>query len=424
MFDKLPPQNIQMEESIISAALLDREVAEEICELIFPEEFYRPAHQKIFAAIKDQVEKGGPVDAPLIAEVLMGRKQLEEIGGAVYLAKLLDEAPVPPNAKYYCGVIREKAHFRRIISVSNKIMQQCYSANGHNSREIIDEIQREVLELDPECSRGGYARASDLLNDRLDHYAYLSENKGRLTGIPSFFPDLDRITCGFQDADLIILAARPSMGKTALALNFLVGMALRSIPSAIFSFEMSREQLLDRMTASLSGVNLLKFRSGYFEDGDWEKIMNDAFDRLHSAEIFIDDTAESDISAVRRRARRLKKAGARIILLDYLQLLGVRGETNPYRAVSVISRQLKLMAKELSVPVIALSQLSRKLEDRPEKRPRLSDLRESGALEQDADVVMFLYRDEVYNPTTKDRGQAELNVAKHRNGPLGTIKLK
>lgn len=418
MNNRVPPHAIDVERSLISVLMHSKNAAAEVLDTICPDDFYRGAHQKIISAAKDLHRKGEPLDLPILTEALQVRGVLEEIGGAYYLAGLLDE-PVPSSVPRYCTVLQEKAALRRLIHTCQKTIQDCHEAR--DAGEVIDLAQREILKVQAEGS-GQAIQINSLLDEAIDRYEQLEKMKGKIKGIPSFFPDLDLILAGYQPSDLVILAARPSMGKTAFAVSNLYHMGLRDIPCGIFSLEMSKEQIIDRIAAVSARVGSTKFRSGRFADDDWQRITS-AFGKLYGRPIYIDDSADSRFSSIRKRARQMVKLGVKIIFVDYLQLITGTNPHNRNLEISEITRGLKLLAKDLQIPIVLLSQLSRKCEERNNKRPLLSDLRDSGAIEQDADVVLFLFREEAYSVTEENKGLAELIVAKQRNGPTGAINL-
>lgn len=415
---RLPPQAVELEQSIIAAFLLDNEAAPVIIDIMKPADFYRRSHQKIMETAWEIHSQGGPIDAALLAETLYSKGLLESIGGGAYLSELL-ETPIPSNIETYCQRIKQKAALRRLIDICSRTMQSCYQAEDPDG--TIEAAQQQILAVQSD-HLGKAASLDELLPSALDRYENLRKKSGQTTGLASGFPDLDGMLNGFQDSDLVILAARPSMGKTALATNFCLNVGLSGVECGLFSLEMSRQQILDRMTAIIARVNSAKFRNGRFVQDDWAKITG-AFSRLSGAPIWIDDTSDSKISVLRKRARQLVRQGVKIIFVDYLQLITGNNQSNRNLEISEITRGLKLLAKDLQIPIVLLSQLSRKCEERDDKRPRLSDLRDSGSIEQDADVVLFLYRDEVYKESRENKGLAELKIAKHRNGPIGTIGL-
>ena len=422
----LPPQNLEAEASLLSAILIDNTALLEILEVLAPEDFYRSAHQRIFEAITDLFTRSEPVDLVTLANMLKEKGTLEEIGGAAFLAKLVDTAPMAVNATHYAKIVHDKACVRRLIAKSNQIVQRCFEDRG-NVDELLDFAEQSVFEIAENKSRKSFHPIGSLIEKNIDKLEERQGNRTLITGTPTGFTDLDYLTSGFQPSDLIILAARPSMGKTAFALNIARNTAVETQNAvALFSLEMSKEQLTMRMLCAEARVDSHRLRGGFLSNEDWANITQ-AASVLSEAPIFIDDSPDLSSLDVRAKARRLKmdnKLG--LVIIDYLQLM--QGRRNTERRdleISEISRSLKALAKELEVPVVALSQLNRKLEERTDKRPKLSDLRESGALEQDADVVMFIYRDEVYNrdENNPNAGKAEIIVAKHRNGPTGDVPL-
>ncbi|MGM0453527.1 MAG: replicative DNA helicase [Thermodesulfobacteriota bacterium] len=425
-FQKLPPQSIEAEESLISAVLLDNSTLLDILEVVSPDDFYKSAHQKIFAAITDLFSEDEPVDLVTLAERLKKDNQLESVGGAVYLAKIVDTAPVPANAKNYATIVRDKATLRRMITTANDIVQRCYEQTG-NIDEVIDNAESSLLAIAEQKLKQNVFPISKIIEANIDALEERQGNKSLMSGVPSGFKKLDEMTSGFQPSDLIILAARPGMGKTALALNLARYAAVEGeIPVAVFSLEMSKEQLSLRLLCSEARINSARVRDCFFNDDDWYRLTN-AAGVLSGAPIFIDDSPDLSTLDVKTKARRLKREkNLGMILIDYLQLMRP-GKTMERREleISEMSRTMKGLAKELGIPVIALSQLNRRLEERSDKRPQLSDLRESGALEQDADLVMFIYRDDVYNTdeNNPNKNLAELHLAKQRNGPTGMCPL-
>jgi len=415
-----PPHSTEIEQSILAALLyFHQETADEILDSVSSQDFYKIAHQHILSTALELHRAGEPLEAPIMAEALKAKGVLDQIGGGSYLAKVMD-IPVPSNIETSCRILREKAALRRAIQICQKTIHACHHAS--DAADVIDVAQREILQIQSD-GNGQAVLIDDLIDDARERYDRLNNLQGQTTGVPSFFPDLDTLLAGYQRSDLLILAARPAMGKTAFAVCNLVNMGLHDIPCGIFSLEMSKEQLVDRMTAVSSKVNSLKFRSGRFVNDDWVAITN-ALGEFQGKPIWIDDSSDPRLSSLRKKSRQMVKNGAKIIFIDYLQLLSGAKQQNRNLEISEITRGLKLLAKDLNIPIVLLSQLSRKCEERDPKRPRLSDLRDSGAIEQDADVVMFLYRDEVYKPTDDNRGLAELIIAKQRNGPTGTIGLK
>jgi replicative DNA helicase len=423
---KLPPQSIEAEESILSAILLDNSTLLDVLEILTPEDFYRSAHQKIFAAITDLFTKAEPVDLVTLTNVIRDNNQLEAIGGAAYLARLVDTVPSAVNVQHYARIVRDKSSLRRLIAKANDITQHCYE-DGGNLDDVLNFAESAVFEISEDKHQAAFHPISKIIESNIDALEERQGQRALVTGVPSGFTRLDHLTSGLQGSDLIILAARPSMGKTAMALNMARHAAVdANVPVAVFSLEMSKEQLSERMLCAEARVDSNRLRGGFINPDDWHRI-TEAASILSEAPLFIDDSPDISATSIRTKSRRLKMdKGLGLIIIDYLQLM--KGRTITERRdleISEISRALKLLAKELNVPVIALSQLNRKLEERSDKRPQLSDLRESGALEQDADVVAFIYRDEVYNKdeNNPNRGTAEVIIAKQRNGPTGVVPL-
>ncbi|MFO7929898.1 MAG: replicative DNA helicase [Thermodesulfobacteriota bacterium] len=423
---KLPPQSLEAEESIISAALLDNNVLLDILDILTPEAFYKSAHQKIFASITELFANDEPVDLVTLTERLKSKNQLESAGGAVYLAKIVDTAPVPANAAHYARIIRDKAVLRRLISTANDIVQKCYDESG-STDDMVDFAEGALFDIADQKQKQNFYPISRIIESNIDALEARQGNKSLISGVPSGFKKLDQLTSGFQSSDLIIMAARPGMGKTALALNIARNAAVESdTPVALFSLEMSKEQLSLRLLCSEARIDSARVRDGFFNEDDWYSLTN-AAGVLSSAPIYIDDSPELTSLDIKTKTRRLKREkGVGMIIVDYLQLVRPR-KTYERRELEIsdMSRTMKGLAKELDIPVIALSQLNRRLEDRSDKRPQLSDLRESGALEQDADLVIFIYRDEVYNEdeNNPNKNIAEIHLAKQRNGPTGTCSL-
>ncbi len=422
----LPPQHIEAEESIISAILRDNNTLLDVIEILAPEDFYRTAHQKIFIAIIDLFDKTEPIDLVTVTNRLKEKGQLEEIGGASYLSRLLDTAPPAVNAPHHAKIVHDKASLRRLIEKSNAIVKRCLKEQG-DADDIIDFAETAIFEITENKSQQAFYPISKIILGNIETLEENQGNRSLVTGVPTGFSHLDNLTSGFQNSDLIILAARPSMGKTALALNIARNAAVEAnIPVAIFSLEMSKEQLSLRMLCSEARIDSSRLRSGFFSMEDWHRL-TDAAGLLSESPIYIDDSASLTAMDIRAKARRLKMdKNIGLIIIDYLQLMQGRvGAERRDLEISEISRAMKALAKELNLPVLALSQLNRMLEQRTDKRPRLSDLRESGALEQDADVVAFIYRDEVYNKEEDNpsRGVAEILLSKQRNGPTGDVYL-
>ena len=428
----LLPQNIEAEESIISAILLDNDVLPDVTEILTAEDFYTSAHKKIFTAIVELFSEDEPVDLVTLANKLKEKGVLEKVGGATYLAKIVDSAPIAINARHYAGIVNNKALLRRLIYASNKILNRCYEDSG-DIDAVTDYVERSIFdELSMKNkSKAGYLRIDSIIEKNFVAIAERQKNKSLYTGIPTGFDRLDSLTSGLQASDLIILAARPAMGKTAFALNIARNVAVDAkVPVLVCSLEMSKEQLGMRLLCAEARVSSSRIRSGFVSKDDWAKLAH-ASGVLAGAPIFIDDTSSITALDIRSKARRLKiKEDIGLIIVDYLQLMEGRGgdkKSSDRRDLEIadISRTLKGLAKELDIPIIALSQLNRMLEQRNDKKPKLSDLRESGAIEQDADIVMFIYREEQYKekPEESIQGIADILLSKHRNGETGVAKL-
>ena len=425
--NRIPPQDIEIEEGILARCLMND--TDDALERLTPDDFYRTAHRKIFKTIRDLVAKKQPIDLPSLTSALRDRGELEQVGGAAYLAKLTDEVPLPVSIPHYAEKLLQKSMLRKLIFLSHKIYQSAHE-NNVSAEELLDTAQREILNIDNRKTFS-ISELKDLVFDATERYEELSRNKPETTGIPSGYYALDQMTCGFQKSDLILLGARPSMGKTAFALNTATNAALLGHSVFIFSLEMAKSQLTDRIISSESRVNGMKFKTGRFTQVDWERITDTSSRIYEQPSVYIDDSSSLSYMEIIRRSRRAKKQhGIKLIIIDYLQYItGERGQGKNYEIES-ITRNLKAMAKDLNIPVLLLSQLNRKCDERPNpyKRPVLSDLRDSGAIEQDADVVLFLYRPERYGELGENGnaqpGVAEISIAKHRNGPLGTVRLR
>ncbi len=421
----VPPQNLEAEESLLSSILVDNTSLLEVVDILTPVDFYRTAHQRVFAAMTDLFNRSEPVDLVTLANHLKEKGQLEQAGGAAALARLLD-APPSVNPPHHARIVHDKAVLRRLIEKSNAITKRCFMEQG-SADDITDFAESAIFEVTDKKARQAFYPLSKLIDANIDFLEEKQKNKSLVTGVPTGFTLLDNLTSGLQNSDLLILAARPSMGKTALALNIARNAAVDAgVPVAIFSLEMSKEQLSLRRLCAEASIDSARLRSGFFSMEDWERV-TDAAGVLSAAPIFIDDSASLSALEVRAKARRLKMdKNIGLIVIDYLQLMQGRADAERRDLeISEISRGLKALAKEINIPVLALSQLNRMLEQRNDKRPRLSDLRESGALEQDADVVAFIYRDEVYNKeeTNPRKGIAEVILAKQRNGPTGEVLM-
>jgi replicative DNA helicase len=423
---KLPPQNIEAEESILSSILIDSNSLIDIIEILSPEDFYRTAHQKIFAAITELFSKSEAIDLVTVSNHLKEKGNLDGVGGSSYLAKLIDTVPLAVNIEHYARIIRDKSSLRRLIEKANLIVTRCFEDRGEVD-EVINFAEKSIYEIAESKIKKSFFSVSDLINGNIDSLEERQGSGTTLTGVPTGFTRLDQLTSGLQGSDLIILAARPAMGKTSLALNMARNAAVdANVPVAVFSLEMSKEQLSMRLLTAEARIDSSRLRGGFFNDDDWTRLTN-AAGVLEQAPIYIDDSADVTPMDIRAKCRRLKSdKGLGLVIIDYIQLMrGSKANERRDLEVSEISRSLKILAKELNVPVVALSQLNRMLEQRSDKRPMLSDLRESGSLEQDADIVAFIYRDEVYNQdeNNPNRGKAEIILGKQRNGPVGVAHL-
>jgi len=425
LFDRIPPQNLEAEQAVLGAVLLDSVAIISVMETLKPDDFYRQAHQYIFEAMVELNGDNEPIDLITLSTRLQAKQQLAEIGGIQYLTELASAVPTAANVGYYAKLVEEKAMLRRLIRAATEIVTNGY-AGADDVGSLLSEAEMRILEIANRKSSSGFISIKEVLMEVFEKVESLYNSRGTTTGIPSGFPDLDRMTSGFQRSDLIIVAARPSVGKTAFALNVAQNVAVRAKETvAIFSLEMSAAQLVQRIICAEANVDAGRIRTGNLEGDDWEKLTM-AIGTLSDAEIYIDDTPAITVADIRAKCRRLKKEkGLGMILIDYLQLIAGRGKAgeNRQQEVSEISRTLKQIARELEVPVIALSQLSRGVEQRQDKRPMMSDLRESGSIEQDADIVAFLYRDDYYDKESEKKNIIEIIIAKQRNGPVGTVEL-
>ena len=423
----MPPHSVEAEQAVLGGLLLDNSTWDAIADRLTAEDFYRRDHQQIFAAIAELAGRSEPADAVTLAEHLAAKGEAEDTGGLAYLAGLARDTPTAANIRAYADIVRERALLRHLIRVSGEIAASAYASEGRPAKDLVDEAERLVFQIAEAGRRtgSGFVALKDILGETIDRLDMLHENQWQLTGISTGYTDLDRMTAGLQPGDLVIVAGRPSMGKTTFALNIGENAAISAgVPVAVFSMEMSREQLSMRMISSLGRVDQSHLRTGMFGDEDWARI-NGAIAQMKTAPIYIDDSGALTPTEVRARARRLsRERGLGLIIVDYLQLMQVPGtKENRATEISEISRSLKALAKELRVPVIALSQLNRGVEQRTDKKPVMSDLRESGAIEQDADVIMLIYREEVYDQDTPRKGIADIIVAKQRNGPTGEVHL-
>ena len=424
---KIPPNSIEAEQSLLGGLMLDNESWDKVADLVVAADLYRKDHRLIFEAIAALVEDSQPCDVVTVSEYLDNRNELESAGGLEYIATLANETPGAANARAYARILRERSTLRALIHAGNEISGSAFSADGRTATQLVDEAESLVFEIAEKGARGksGFRPLKQILPEAVDRIDLLHQSGGDITGIPTGYNEFDKLTAGLQPGELIIIAGRPSMGKTTLAINIAENAAIGAkVPTAIFSMEMPSQQLAFRMISSLGRVDQTHLRTGKFPDEDWSRI-NTAVQLMSDAPIFIDDSPALSPTEIRARARRLKREhGLGLIVLDYIQLMQVHGSTeNRATEISEISRSLKALAKELELPVIALSQLNRSVEQRTDKRPVMSDLRESGAIEQDADLIVFIYREEVYNSETPRKGVADIHIAKQRNGPIGDFPL-
>jgi len=421
---KLPPQSIEAEESVLGGVLLDNAALDRALEFVTADDFYRESHRKIMRAMLDLSQRGEPVDLVTLSETLKMRGEITDVGGAVYLAELAEKVPTAANITYYARIVRQKAILRGLIQTATEIATMGYEATA-NVDEFLDQAEHKIFEISERKVRPTFFRIRDIMVDSMKAIEQLYERKELVTGVATGFVDLDRMTAGLQPSDLIVIAGRPSMGKTAFALNIAQHAAMSSQTGvAVFSLEMSKEQLVLRLLCSEARVDMSKVRAGFAAERDFPKLAM-AASRLSEAPIYIDDTPALSVLELRAKARRLKRereSKLGLVIVDYLQLMRGHDADNREQEISGISRSLKALAKELSVPVIALSQLNRQVETRAEKKPVMADLRESGAIEQDADVIAFLYRPIVYDKNAEERA-AEVIIAKQRNGPIGNVPL-
>lgn len=422
----LPPQNIEAEQAVLGTILIQDKSLLQVAEIIDPEDFYKDAHKIIYAAMVSLFEKSEPHDLITVTGLLNDQNKLENAGGAGYIASLTDIIPFTGTLVHHANIIRKKSVLRRLIQTTSEVAARCYDAQD-DIETLVDDAEKTIFEIAQSKKGQGFQPMANIVPKAFDRITKLYDRQELITGVATGYDELDKMTAGFQPSDMIVLAARPSMGKTALAMNIVQHAALiEKVPVAVFSLEMSMESLALRMLCSLGRIDSQRMRTGKLLESDWPKLTR-ATGMLADAPIYIDDTAGLTVLEMRAKARRLKSEdNIGMVVVDYLQLMqGKSGIENRAQEISDISRSLKGMAKELDVPVVALSQLNRSLESRTDKRPQLSDLRESGAIEQDADVIMFIYRDEVYNKAedNPNRGLAEVIVGKQRNGPTGIIKL-
>jgi replicative DNA helicase len=424
---RLPPHSVEAEQSLLGGLMLDQRAWDQIADIVSAEDLYRADHRLIFATVADLVERGQPPDAVTVSEHLQRLGQLESAGGLPYLARLVQDTPSAANIRAYARIVRDHALLRSLIEIGGDIAASVHSTEGLTASEIVDRAEQRVFEIAERGTRrgSGFVSLKQILPKTIDRIDFLSHSTSDITGVATGFSEMDKWTAGLQRGELIIIAGRPSMGKTTLAINIAENAALGTkVPAAIFSMEMSCEQLSFRMLSSIGRIPQTRLRTGKLHEEDWPRV-DSAVAMMSEAPIYIDDSGALTPTEVRARARRLKREhGLGLIVVDYLQLMQVSGTTeNRATEISEISRSLKALAKELDVPVIALSQLNRGVEQRQDKRPVMSDLRESGAIEQDADVIMFIYREEVYERETPRKGIADIIIAKQRNGPTGEFVL-
>jgi len=430
---KVPPQNIEAEQCVLGGVLLENEAISKVLETLVPDDFYREPHRKICHSMIDLFEKNEPIDLITLTNALKGKNLLDEVGGGVYLSSLADSITTAANIEYYAKIVKEKAILRGLINTATEIVTRGYE-DGGDVEDLLDQAEKNIFQISESQIKPSFYEIKSLLKESFKTIEKLYESKEIVTGVPSGFEELDKLTSGFQPSDLVVIAGRPSMGKTAFSLNIAQYAAIeKKIPSALFSLEMSKEQLVLRMLCSEAKVDAHKLRGGFLGETDWPKLTR-AAGILSEAPIFIDDTPALSVLEMRAKARRLMaEHELGLVIVDYLQLMrgrGLSGRGRPSsetreQEISDITRSLKALAKELNIPVIALSQLNRKVEERTDKRPHLADLRESGAIEQDADLITFIYRDEIYNRAddNPNKGIAEVIIGKQRNGPVGEIKL-
>mgnify|MGYP005769727983 FL=1 len=422
---KVPPHDLEAEQAIIGSMLTDKDAVISAIEVLKEDDFYREDNRLIYSAILNLYNRAEPIDIITVKAELEAMGKFEQVGGLEYLAELPEKVPTTANSSKYIKIVEEKSTLRNLIKTANEIIELGYDPT-EDVEDIMEGAEKKIFNIMQNKNQKGYSAMKDILVDSFTQLEELYNRKQHITGVPTGFADLDYKTAGFHSSDLILIAARPAMGKSAFALNIATNAAVRAkVPVAIFSLEMSKEQMVNRILCSEAMVDSNKVRTGKLEDDDWTKLA-EAIGPLSEAEIYIDDTPGISVMEIRAKCRKLKlEKNIGMVVIDYLQLVQGSNKRNGSREqeISEISRSLKILAKEIGVPVIALSQLSRAVEQRPDHRPMLSDLRESGAIEQDADIVMFLYRDDYYNPDTDKKGIAEVILAKHRGGSTGTVEL-
>ncbi len=424
---RMPPHSVEAEQAVLGGLMLDSNAWDAVADIVTAGDFYRRDHRLIFESIAEVAEIRGSCDAVTVSEHLERKGWLDEVGGLAYLGTIARDTPSAANVRAYAEIIRERSILRQLVAAGGEIAAAAIDSRGRPAAEIVDEAERRVFEIAERGSRGksGFIAIKDVLPQTIDRLDLLHQTPGEIRGVPTGFTQLDKKTTGFQAGDLIVIAGRPSMGKTTLAVNIAENAAIaKGVPSAIFSMEMSAEQLTLRLISSLGRVNQTHLRTGNFSEEDWSRIQG-AMAQLSGAPLYVDETPALTPTEVRARARRLKRErGLGLIVVDYLQLMQVSGtKENRATEISEISRSLKALAKELQVPVVALSQLNRAVEQRTDKKPVMSDLRESGAIEQDSDLILLIYREEVYDQNTTRRGVADIIIAKQRNGPVGEVQL-
>ena len=424
MEQRIPPQNVEAEQAVLGAMMLEHNAVVAAMEKLRPGDFYREVHRTIFEAMEHLHHDNKEVDVITLPEELRRMKKLDDVGGLEYVLSLPNLVATAANIEYHANIVAEKALARNIITTCTELTSEAYDGEKE-PEDLLDDAERRILQISESKRRGDFAPVGVVVEETLDKITKLYENKAGITGLPTGFRDLDRLTSGLQPSDLILVAARPSMGKTAFTLNIAQNVGVKQHKTvAFFSLEMSQEQLVQRLLCQIAHIDSQKLRTGQLNsDDEWTKL-TDACDKLYQAPIYIDDTPGISVTEMRSKARRLKaEHGLDLIIVDYLQLMQGRSSESRQQEISEISRSLKALARELKVPLIALSQLSRSVESRQDKRPMLSDLRESGALEQDADIVSFLYREDYYDKETENQHITEIILAKHRNGPVGSVKL-
>ncbi|ARB44645.1 MULTISPECIES: replicative DNA helicase [Alcanivoracaceae] len=424
---RIPPHSVEAEQAVLGGLLLNNEAWDDVAERVGEKDFYRKEHRLIFQVIGQLVEEEKPSDLVTVSQALTHRGELDDVGGATYLSELARNTPSTANINAYAEIVRERSILRQLIQVSHKVSDLAFNPKGKPSLEILDTAESSIFEIAEQQKKGsGPQNIKSVLKKAVDRIDELYRTKNSLTGVTTGFEEMDKMTAGLQPSDMVVVAGRPSMGKTTFAMNLCENVAIKAgKPVLVFSMEMPADAIVMRMLSSLGRINQGAIRSGRLEQDDWPRITS-AIQMLSEQKFFIDDTAALSPLEMRARARRVaRECGGEIglIMVDYLQLMQVPGADNRVNEISEISRNLKGLAKEMNCPVIALSQLNRSLEQRPNKRPVMSDLRESGAIEQDADLIVFLYRDEVYNKDTPEKGIAEIIIGKHRNGPIGTVRL-